>query len=192
MNILYIHGFGSSYDPEHEKIKALETLGTVSGVNVDYCAGFTAVYERALAAVMDNDINLVVGTSMGGYLAAHVASKAGVPFVSLNPVIVPSITLQKWVGNFVDFKGNEHSLSKRTATSYPDIATEGAGLVVVETADEVLSASDTVDALDKVFNVHVMVGGSHRFTHINEALPLIKNHYEMASITLGSEETNDT
>jgi len=188
MKILYIHGFGSQYDPEHEKIKLLETLGTVVGVNVDYCKGFRSAFETVINAVLDGDIDLIVGTSMGGYMAAHVGAETGTPFVSLNPAIQPSISLQKWLGTFTDFSGNDKCLTEATVKNYPDIIQEGYGLVIVETADEIINAHDTMELLSDVFRVEYFAGGSHRFTHMEAALPMIQEHYNMNKASNGTNE----
>jgi len=186
MKILYVHGFGSQYDPTHEKIQALETLGTVVGVNVDYCAGFQIAYQTVLDQVIGEDIDLIVGTSMGGYMAAHVGNATGTPFVALNPATTPSETLKKWLGTFVNYTGTSMYLSASAAESYPDIVQEGCGLVVVEYADEVIHAWDTVKLLKNVFHVEGYQGGSHRFSNMTRVLPLISKHYEMAQLTYGN------
>ena len=86
MNILYIHGFGSKYDPEHEKIKTLESIGTVFGVDVDYTRGFRSCFETIMDVFLTGSVDLVVGTSMGGYMASHVGAESGTPFVAINPI----------------------------------------------------------------------------------------------------------
>ena len=184
MKILYIHGFASQYDPNHNKIKMLETLGTVVGVNVDYCNGFTDVFNKALDAAIIGEVDLIVGTSMGGYLAAQVGAKTGVPFVSLNPAINPSNALQKWVGTFKDYADNDKCLTLSAVGSYPDITQDGAGLIVVESGDEVICAADTIALLKDVFRVELFSGGSHRFTNLERVLPIIQEHL-IATSTCG-------
>ena len=190
MIILYIHGFGSHYDPEHEKIKALETLGTVVGVDVDYCKGYDRVSGRIYDAIMDEQVDLIVGTSMGGYMAAQMGSQCGVPFVALNPAIKPSETLQKWVGTFVDYTGNDICLTESVVMTYPDIVQTGAGLVMVDGGDEVIRAQDTMDLLENVFQVEWFANGNHRFAHMEAALPKIKAHVHNTKTNYGLD--NDT
>jgi predicted esterase YcpF (UPF0227 family) len=187
MKILYVHGFGSHYDPNHEKIQMLETLGTVIGVDVDYCKGFTPVFERVLDTVLAEGVDLIVGTSMGGYMAAHVGAETGTPFVALNPATEPSDSLQKWEGNFTDYNGNSHYLNENVIENYPEIVKEGCGLVLVESADEVISAFNTSELLDEVFEVHMIKGGSHRFTHMEQAVELIKDFMNRAETGYGTE-----
>lgn len=187
MKILYVHGFGSSYDPEHEKIQYLKTLGTVIGVDVDYCDGFTSVFERVLDAVLTEKVDLIVGTSMGGYMAAHVGAEAGIPFVAMNPAIKPNISLQRWVGAFVDYNGHEHYLSESVCETYPDIVQKGNGLVLLDSGDEVIPAYPTQHLLENVFDVRMFSGGNHRFAHLETALPIIKKFFEVSENTYGLE-----
>lgn len=187
MKILYIHGFGSAFDPTHEKVKLLETLGTVYGVDVDYCKGFDHSFETVRHAVTVNEIDLLVGTSMGGYMSACVGAELGIPFVALNPAVEPSKSLLRWIGAFTSYIGKEQYLSENTAASYPDIAKDGCGLVIVESADEVIDPTHTETVLRDVYRVERFMGGSHRFTHTERALPLIKEFYNQAAASYGSD-----
>ena len=185
MKILYLHGFGSRYDPEHEKIKKLETLGTVVGVDIDYCNGYERAVETATQAVYDEHVDLIVGTSMGGYLASHVGTKIGVPFVALNPAVEPAVNLEKWVGTFIDWTGQGKCLTKNICADYPPMEEEGCGLVIVESGDEVVDAHNTYSQLKEVYETHMLTAGSHRFEHMDVALPLIQTFYDGAAINYG-------
>jgi predicted esterase YcpF (UPF0227 family) len=185
MNILYVHGFASSFDPTQEKIQLLETLGTVYGVNIDYTEGYSSASIAIYDEVMGKQIDLIVGTSMGGYMSAMMGEYMGIPFVAMNPAINPSETLKKRLGHFVDYNGNDKFLSEQTAASYPEITKKGAGLILLDLADEVLPARATKALLQEVFNVHTFVDGSHRFAHTKVALPVIKEHYDNACTVYG-------
>lgn len=185
MRILYIHGFGSQFDPNHEKIKVLETLGTVVGVNVDYCRGFENVCAVVKDAILESNIDLVVGTSMGGYTAACVGTKMGIPFVSLNPAVTPSVSLQRWVGNFTDYAGNDHVLTESMVATYPDIPTDGYGLILLQSGDEVIPAGVTQIMLDDFYRVVLYPGGTHRFENLEKALPDITTFVSQANACYG-------
>ena len=162
MKILYVHGFGSYYDPAKSKIKTLQNLGEVIGVNVDYCEGFELSYAKV--AEVAKHCDLIVGTSMGGFMASHVGADFGIPFVALNPAVAPQESLQKYAGSFVDYGGNDKVLSETAINSYPKIKTEnGCGLVLLESADDVIDPIVTENLLSSVYAVRVYEGGSHRF-----------------------------
>lgn len=174
LNILYIHGFGSQYDSGSKKAQTLESIGKVHGINVDYCRGFDNVYNTVKNAVLDQRINLIVGTSMGGYIAGCVGAKLDVPFVALNPAIAPRTTLQRWVGNFTDYAGNYRSLTESMVSTYPNIPTNGTGLILLQAADEVIHAHTTEEALSEHYKVIMYPGGTHRFENLEKCLPEIK------------------
>jgi predicted esterase YcpF (UPF0227 family) len=176
MKILYVHGLGSHYNPSHEKIIALNTLGTVVGIDVDYCKGYTHVFEKVQDAVDTNDIDAIVGTSMGGYMAAQVGTNTGIPFVLLNPIVAPNVWLQKWVGAFADHSNSTKMLSNNTVAGYPDMITDGNGLVLLDSKDEIISARETFRLLETTFHVKMFEGGNHCFKHMELALPLIVDY----------------
>lgn len=182
MKILYVHGFGSKFDPNNEKVVALSKLGEVVGVDVDYTLGSFAATRTVLTAAVDHKVDMIVGTSMGGYMAAKVGAACGVPFVAINPAIAPAHTLQKYIGEGVDHTGRSYYLSKETAASYPDMVTTGAGLVLLDMDDEVLDSQLTMRYLDSAFKIATFGGGNHRFAHMDEALSLIEAHYNTASV----------
>ena len=95
MKIFYIHGWGSTFSPESEKIQTLMELGTVRGPNLDYPAGFRGVMGQCRAMLMDDDYDVIIGTSLGGYTASHLAPTAGLPFVAINPAVDPPHSLGK-------------------------------------------------------------------------------------------------
>jgi len=182
MNILYIHGFGSAYNPDNPKIKELEALGTVHGVDVDYTKGYERVFNKVYDAVTNelNDIStdLIVGTSMGGYMAAIIGASLDIPFVAMNPAIEPKLSLLQWIGTFIDYNRDEKHLNRSTASMYPSISKKGNGLILLDLADEILPARETEAELKDVFRVETFAGGSHRFTHTAQSIPIIKEFIE--------------
>jgi predicted esterase YcpF (UPF0227 family) len=184
MKILYIHGFGSYYDPAKSKVQTLQSLGDVVGVNVDYCEGFEVSVQKVKDAAMSCD--LIVGTSMGGFVASHVGAAFGIPFVALNPAINPSESLKKYVGAFVDYGGNHKVLDEAVVAHYPAIKTVGGcGLVLLEADDDVIDPNETLAALDDVYDVRMIEGGSHRFDSLPAQLSEIQDFFDGAGIVYG-------
>lgn len=180
IKILYVHGFGSHYDPHHEKVKKLQTLGEISGVDVEYCNGFDVVEKTIKEAAFTVKPDLLIGTGIGGHAVAAIGAELGIPFVAMNPIIKPSKTMKQWIGNFTDSVGHDHYLNESVCASYPDMVTEGNGLVIIESGDEISSATKVENALTPYFKVKKFVGGSHRFVHIDAALPIIKEFIEQS------------
>jgi len=194
MTFIYLHGFNSKGKPTSDKLKELRKLGEV--ITLDYNS-FDR-YENILKDLKmkvkkeirphPHEITLV-GTSLGGYWAGTLSGIYGIPAILMNPAIKPSKTLQKHVGltlkNFVS--GEVNTLSEEIPKGYPDLPKKGILMIMVDEGDEVLDPYET----QKYFTDYgpiLFKGGSHRFEHMQEALPRIEkflNH----TISIGL--TND-
>lgn len=171
LNILYIHGFGSQVDLNSEKSVALRTLGHVSAFAPDYTKG----YPRVMADLKNylSGTDLLIGTSMGGYLVSRLSSDIDKPYVAINPVIDVASSLQKYLGVHQDHFGRPFTLTENNIASYPEFLPSEKGMVFLDMADEVIDSNLTFLRLHQKMKVHTFEGGTHRFSHIAEALHFI-------------------
>lgn len=181
MNILYIHGFGSRFDPKSEKVQSLGALGCVYGIDLDYTQPLEKNLIRCTAMVYQMNIDLLVGTSMGGYIVNQVSRETGIPFVALNPCVNPRTMLRKYLGTNTDRYGLEYTLSEQVLDQMPDFDLACQGIVLLDINDEVIPVQGTVKALSNYYPVMMFAGGSHRFEHMTESLPLIREFLEPGS-----------
>ena len=166
----------------------LSRLGSIDGHNIDYIKPAEEVVQHCVDAVLKADIDLLVGTSMGGWLASVVGTRLGIPFVAINPAIDPSQTLRKHVGTGLDLQGEEYHLTESVIDSYGSLSTNGCGLILLDQADDVIDWRVTHDLLHEHYSVVSFPGGSHRFEHMEEALPLIEAFLERSSLVYGLGE----
>lgn len=178
INVFYLHGFGSAYDPESAKVKALSRLGTVAGTDIDYTLTLEILTEQLAKVIRDSEADLLVGTSMGGYLAARLGALLDVKFVAINPALEPALSLKRHVGDGVDYTGRAFSLSAETVAGYQPFSIGGVGLVLLDSGDELFDSSVTQERLVKHFPVVMFEGGSHRFEHIDDAFATIQEFAE--------------
>lgn len=184
IKILYVHGFGSNFHPTKPKVQILQSLGEVVGVNVDYCEGFEATFQKVSDAAMPCD--LIVGTSMGGFMASHVGATLGIPFVALNPAISPRESLLRHAGDFIDYNGNKKFLDQAVIARYPNFKTiGGCGLILLEAGDTVIDPKQTLAALDHVYDVKMIEGGSHRFDSLSDQINEIQAFINNAEFVYG-------
>ncbi|MEP3562754.1 MAG: YqiA/YcfP family alpha/beta fold hydrolase [Marinobacter sp.] len=172
----YLHGFGSRFDPTNRKITTLAKLGSVRGHNIDYMQPAEEVIEDSLDKLMQVNPDLIVGTSMGGWLAGVLGAETGIPFVAINPVVDPSRTLKPLIVEGEDLQGNPCELTAATVASYYPFVQSGGGIVLLDQGDEFIPWRETFEALDGYYPVHTFPGGNHRFTHMEESLALIREH----------------
>ncbi|MGO1502712.1 MAG: YqiA/YcfP family alpha/beta fold hydrolase [Marinobacter sp.] len=172
----YLHGFASQFDINSDKLKTLARLGAVHGHNIDYTQIAEDAIEESLDKLMQVNPDLLVGTSMGGWLAGILGAESGIPFVAINPVTDPSKTLRPWIGQGTDHQGQPYYLAESVVESYYPFTQYGSGLILLDKGDELLPWRDTVTELGDYFPTYCFEGGSHRFEHMGEALHLILEH----------------
>ena len=85
MKTLYIHGLDSFPVPEKIDILKKQGLNTVA-LHIDY-RNNKDVFEILLQFAIEHKIELVVGSSLGGYLAFWIGAKLKVPQILYNPAI---------------------------------------------------------------------------------------------------------
>ena len=173
LNILYVHGFGSKVDPNNDKRMALAKIANVDAVAPDY----STPYRDVLATVEPHldKTDLLLGTSMGGFLVTRLSELTGKPFVAVNPVLEPQKTLSKYIGTHQDHTGRTFTLTEQAVSTYPAfLPSSEKGMVLLDLGDELLDSLETKAILKPQMTVHVFDGGSHRFSHMEDALPLIQ------------------
>jgi len=155
MKILYLHGYNSRFDPTTDKMKELSVLGEVVGISIDYNKTKTVI-ENALSD-MPNDIDILVGTSMGGWLSNKLGTLTDLPYVSINPAINPNHLLELKLPEF-DINNNF-------------------GIVLLDENDEMINSNYTASMINGKIKYHMFEGGNHRFTHMANAISIIQRFY---------------
>jgi predicted esterase YcpF (UPF0227 family) len=188
VKIGYLHGYASYYSEENIKVKSLSKLGDVVGLDINYNNG-NSVIEYASEWAIEQQLDLIVGCSMGAWLASHIGAALGVPSVMLNPALSPSVSLRKYLnvpeGEF-DYGGYPmESIDPNVLSSYLDINKEGFGLVLLESADNVFWYEHSKSKLDKYYEVIVISGGSHRFESLDDQLDHISKHVGLSELIYG-------
>ena len=186
MIYVYLHGFNSAYDPNSNKVQALSTLGDVLGVTYDTFGTYEQIVDEISAQVPFSDELVFVVTSLGGFWAAEMGSRFGVPSVIINPCTDPRIMLQKYVGvvetNYIN--GVVNTLTSESVNAYPGSGITRAGiyrpLVLLDMGDEVIDSFQTQKDLQD-FPMACWEGGSHRFEHTEDAIERIQSYVNHCS-----------
>jgi predicted esterase YcpF (UPF0227 family) len=178
MNIAYIHGFGSNFDATSPKVLALKQLGSVIGFDIDYTLPYKTIVELITSNVIKEGVELLVGTSMGGFFSANCGAELNLPFVCLNPVIHPKQTLAKYIGSHIDYNDKPYTLLEAVVNDYPNsISTDGCGLILLEKGDTLLDAIYSEQFLSPFYTTILSENGSHRFEGLEDKLPEIESFF---------------
>jgi predicted esterase YcpF (UPF0227 family) len=177
MNILYIHGFGSRVDPASTKYQALSQLGKVTAIAPDYSLPYTQNMRLIQQAALGMD--LLVGTSMGACMASRASKTFKIPFIGINPVLLPGRTLTKYIGTHQDYYGKTYTLTTDVAASYPVFLISRRGLVLLDLGDDIIDATETFSCISEKMSVVTYAGGNHRFQHMEESIDLIARFFAL-------------
>ncbi len=178
--ILYLHGFCSS--PASWKSRLLaEAMGRQGWAEHFVCPQLSPVPALAMAAVSalieasSRPITLV-GSSLGGHYANHLAEKYGLPAILINPAAVDRLDLAKFAGEHANFHtgerfvfGAEHGEQLKLQVVAP---TPARYWLLSEMGDEVLDYRQAVDYYAGCRQT-VLPGGDHSFSRFPEFIPQI-------------------
>lgn len=118
----------------------------------------------------------LVGSSLGGHYANHLAEKHGLSAVLINPATVDRLNLDKFVGEHANFHSAEpffftaaHAEQLRMQVARP---TPERYWVLLESGDEVLDWHQAQDFY-RGCRQTVLAGGDHSFTRFADFVPQI-------------------
>ncbi|MEQ6916004.1 YqiA/YcfP family alpha/beta fold hydrolase [Halomonas aquatica] len=200
--VLYLHGFNSgSGSPKAALMRgACERLGLP-------CATPQLPHRPHASLVLAESrlrelgpAPMVVGSSMGGFLATLLAERHDLPGVLINPAVAPAELVSDWVGERFDndytgerFAIEEAHLEELEALT-PERVTAGRYLLLLGTADETLDPRRAF-ALYRGARAILQPQGDHGFSALATYLPAILAHggYHLPPERLAGipGETND-
>jgi predicted esterase YcpF (UPF0227 family) len=119
----------------------------------------------------------LVGSSLGGFYATHLAEKHGLKAVLINPAIDPHVGLGAFLGPQQNLhSGERYELTERHLEEWAQLhaaaVTPGRYLLLLETGDEVLDYRHAVERYRGARQV-VVAGGDHALQSFPEHLGLI-------------------
>ncbi len=175
--ILYIHGFSScGVGNKSTELKKYFSSDEVLSPNLPYSPLEAIQY---LENILQNEtIDLLIGSSLGGFYATYLAEKYGMKAVLLNPSTQPWKTLAPYVGkqkrfcdeDLFDFKAS-YIEEMKTLEVLP---VKGQYLLLLQSEDELLDYTKA-QSLYNTQKIIVEYGGNHRFENINDYMSLIEN-----------------
>ncbi|MHA6281095.1 YqiA/YcfP family alpha/beta fold hydrolase [Salinimicrobium sp. CAU 1759] len=128
MNILYLHGLDSKLSPEKREV--LEHYGKVLSPDLNYYEDPNAI-ETILGMYPNGEVDVVIGSSMGGFAGYYVSNALNKPALLFNPALV-----KRSVPQNIPKLENFNSLKQ----------------IVLGQIDDVVSPADTLSFLPQDFN----------------------------------------
>lgn len=177
--IVYLHGFRSS--PQSNKAQRLKAHMETLGIGHLFWCEQLPPSPRAAIALAERQIATaatpvtVVGSSLGGYYATHLAEKHRLRAVLVNPAVVAHLSLAEFVGPQTNLYSGEtfnfkpEYIDELRVIEVPRISRPQDFLLLAETGDEVLDYRLAVAKYAGCRQV-VLEGGDHSFTRWDEYL----------------------
>jgi predicted esterase YcpF (UPF0227 family) len=180
--IIYLHGFRSS--PQSNKAQRLKAHMAALGLGHLFWCEQLPPSPRAAIALAERQIATaatpatVVGSSLGGYYATHLAEKHRLRAVLVNPAVVAHLSLAEFVGTQTNLYSGEtfnfkpEYIDELRAIEVPRISRPQDFLLLAETGDEVLDYRLAVAKYAGARQV-VLAGGDHSFTRWEDYLDTV-------------------
>ena len=177
LKILYLHGFASC--GEGNKSSELKKhFGEENVLSPDLSPSPFDTITMIEGLLKSENIDLIIGSSLGGFYATYLAEKYQMRAVLLNPSTQPWKTLTSYVGwqkRFCDEEIFEFKTVYLEQLKTLDVIPErGKYLVLLQSEDEVLDYTKAQSLYNK-HKVIVEYGGNHRFENIHDYMSMIEN-----------------
>ncbi|MCJ7765137.1 MAG: hypothetical protein MUP09_04275 [Thiovulaceae bacterium] len=182
--ILYLHGFASCGDSTKTRL-----LKEYFGEEAFYSPDLPLNPDQAVAfidtVIKENRIELLIGSSLGGFYASFFCEKYKIKTVLINPSTEPHITLAPYVGtnrfwcSGEPFEWKESYLDALAQYNIPAVKDPSAYLLLLQKGDELLDYSKAVQRY-RGAELSLEEGGNHRFENLNNYLERINEFYKSA------------
>jgi predicted esterase YcpF (UPF0227 family) len=171
--IVYLHGFRSS--PQSFKARLLAARMAELGRSGEWLCPTLPVSPRDAIALAEQEIGAqlkpgervtLIGSSLGGYFATHLAEKHGWHAALLNPAVVPDRDLSKYLGEQPLWHGGgsivvePRHLEELRALAVTKVTRPARYYLVAATGDEVLDYREMLAHYPGV-PTHLIEGSDH-------------------------------
>ena len=180
-SILYLHGLNSS--PASHKASQLQRAMQHMGLAEHLAIPALHHHPRVAIAQIETLIEtlgrpVLVGSSLGGYYATHLAERHGLKALLINPAVSPHLRFDGYLGPQTNFYSNETwdlTADHVSALAELDVPppTDGSRYQVwLQTADETLDYRDA-GVFYRQCALRIQAGGDHGFQGFAERLPML-------------------
>ena len=179
--LLYIHGLNSS--PRSKKASQLSTLMQALGLGEHLRVPELHHHPRQAIAQLDALITelgrpLLVGSSLGGYYATHLAERHGLKALLINPAVTPHRLFDGYIGTQQNlYSGESWELTHDHVQALAELEVPAPQdplrfQVWLQTGDETLDYR-RAQSYYRACALRIQPGGDHSFQGFTEQLPAL-------------------
>lgn len=180
--ILYLHGFASCGDSTKTRLLKAH-FGADKVLSPDIPIEPDAALAWLQKLIETHNVDLLIGSSLGGFYATLLSGRYGIDTVLINPSCHPYQTLAPYVGenrywcSGDPFEWKSAYLLQLARMAETMQLPDARMLVLLQTGDEVLDYR-VAEAIYRDYEVVVEAGGNHRFENLGEYLERIERFAE--------------
>lgn len=167
---LYIHGAFSAYKPDSEKVKNLQKQFNVVGTSYSMNHTFEENSKMLAKFAKDNNVDFIVGTSLGGLYACELSNQLEIPAIMINPCVEPQMSLSTIIGTAKNYStGLNETLTKETVETFPKLAeVTNRCLIFVGQKDDLIDSLKTKVMFEKTTEVILNPNEDHYWEFFEE------------------------
>lgn len=168
--VLYIHGAFSAFQLDSEKVINLKKDFDVVGVSYSMEDSFSVTMEKLLKCCIDEKVDFVAGTSLGGMYAAELNKSHGFKAVLVNPCVEPQMSLSTIIGSQKNYAtGLDEDFTRELVDTYPEkIEATASCLFFVGMKDDLIDPEKTISFYEKTTKVFSDSEQDHRWQDFDE------------------------
>lgn len=178
----YIHGAFSAFKPDSDKVKNLSKSYDVVGVSYSMESTFQENMDTFTDFCKKNDVDVVVGTSLGGLYACELSKSLGIPSIMINPCVEPVMSLSTIIGTMTNFTtGKDETLTQEIVNTYPEKASVTKKcLIFLGMKDDLIDANKTISMFKGTASIVTDPNEDH-YWEFFEANVTIESHINSVS-----------
>ncbi len=169
MKLIYLHGFNSSNKGSTAR-ELSRLFPELIAVTYDYCnpnKAFEQINSLITNELKDEKEIVLIGSSLGGFWANHFAQLFNLKCLLINPSLIPSRSLTKYIGSNTNYSTNQiKTLTIENCNSYSKYETNinenTFRTVIISMNDTIVNYYETIELLEgSKFIFHPLEG--HQF-----------------------------
>lgn len=187
-HIVYLHGFASSSQSEkallvRDYFQQQLPQHRLSVPDLPYTPA--EAWQELQQLCADQPPQLVIGSSLGGFLATALAEQFGCRAVLINPAVRPHLLLQQHLGRYYHPVRQQHyevradHLPLLEKLQVQTLSRPAHYLVLLQSGDEVLDYRQALDFYQQC-QTDVQEGGDHSYQNLQSRLADIVNFGQLA------------
>ena len=185
MKILYLHGFRST--PNSAKANQLREYLSLHRPDVEFLCPQLPVSPKAAIELIETLLDQIdranltlIGSSLGGFYATHLAECLSLRAVLLNPAITPQRDLKKYLGNQTVY-GSDQTIEVRAeyldeleALDVPVITKPRRYFLLAAKGDELIDWRQMVDKY-RGAEMRIIEGSNHGISDFSDHIEVVIN-----------------